>query len=234
MIQTILIVEDDKSICHFVGQALEYNGYEVVIAETARQAKAIFLSQPPVLVLLDLGLPDEDGMTLLETMKTLHPEIPVIVVSARIWEEEKVKALDMGADDYVVKPFGMSELMARVRTAIRHAYETGSGGHLRDADIFTCDGLVLDVPHHRVTLDGEEIHFTAHEFQILEQLMRNKGKVLTYAWLIRKIWGTYISTDNQILRVNMANIRKKLKENPASPRFIQTELGVGYRMIDEG
>lgn len=229
----ILIVEDDRSIAHFVGRALEDNGYQVIQSETARDAKSLFLSHLPALVLLDLGLPDEDGILLLGQMKTLRPEIPIIVVSARTWEEEKVQALDIGADDYVIKPFGISELLARIRTAMRHAHAASVGSLPDDREVYSQNGLVLDVPHHRVTLDGEEIHFTAHEFQILELLFRHKGKVLTYSWMIRQIWGTYMATDNQILRVNMANIRRKLKENPAHPRFIQTELGIGYRMLDE-
>ena len=232
MKQKILIIEDDRSIVHFMKRALEDEQYLVVIAESARDAKAIFLSHLPSLVLLDLGLPDQDGMLLLGEMKMQHPEIPVIVVSARTWEDEKVKALDMGADDYVAKPFGISELKARIRTALRHASLIQSGTPVEDG-IFKRGDLVLDVPHHRVTLAGERIHITAHEFQILELLFRNQGKVLTYSYMINQIWGSYISTDNQILRVNMANIRRKLKEDPVRPKYIETELGVGYRMMDE-
>ena len=230
--QKILIVEDDKSIVHFMKRALEDDLYQVMVAENGRDAKAIFLSHLPALVLLDLGLPDQDGMLLLGEMKMQHPEIPVIVVSARTWEDEKVKALDMGADDYVAKPFGISELKARIRTALRHALLIQSGSSA-DEGIFRRGDLVLDVPHHHVRLAGERIHITAHEFQILELLFRHQGKVLTYSFMINQIWGSYVSTDNQILRVNMANIRRKLKEDPAAPKYIQTELGVGYRMMDE-
>ena len=230
--QKILIVEDDRTISHFMARVLEDTGYQVLTAETGRDACTLFLSHLPSLVLLDLGLPDEDGLLVLGQMKASRPEIPVIVVSARVWEDEKVKALDMGADDYVIKPFGVPELLARIRTALRHAAEASRGSGAGGQAGFSQGGLLLDVPHHRVTLDGEAIHFTAHEFQILELLMRHKGQVLTYAWMIRQIWGTYMSTDNQILRVNMANIRRKLHEDPANPKYIQTELGVGYRMID--
>ncbi len=233
MKQKILIVEDDRTISHFMARALEDGGYQVLTAESARDAKTIFLSHLPALVLLDLGLPDEDGIVVLGQMKVSHPEIPIIVVSARAWEDEKVRALDLGADDYVIKPFGISELQARIRTALRHAAAVSRGPGISNEEVFHLNDLTLDVPHHRVTVGDEEIHFTAHEFQILELLFRHKGKVLTYAWMIRQIWGSYMSTDNQILRVNMANIRRKLKENPAQPKYIQTELGVGYRMLEE-
>ena len=230
--QKILIVEDDKSIVHFMKRALEDDLYQVLVAENGRDAKAIFLSHLPAVLVLDLRLPDQDGMLLLGEMKMQHPEIPVIVVSARTWEDAKVKALDMGADDYVAKPFGISELKARIRTALRHALLIQSGSSA-DEGIFRRGDLVLDVPHHRVMLGDERIHITAHEFQILELLFRHQGKVLTYSFMINQIWGSYVSTDNQILRVNMANIRRKLKEDPAAPKYIQTELGVGYRMMDE-
>ena len=232
MKQKILIVEDDQSIGRFMKRALEAECYQVLTVGSARDARAVFLSHLPALVLLDLGLPDQDGMLLLGEMKMQHPEIPVIVVSARTWEDEKVNALDMGADDYVAKPFGISELKARVRTALRHASLIQSGSAADDG-IFKRGDLVLDVPHHRVTLAGERIHITAHEFRILELLFRYQGKVLTYSWMISQIWGSYGSADNQILRVNMANIRRKLKEDPARPKYIETELGIGYRMIDE-
>ena len=232
MKQKILIVEDDRTVSHFMARAIEDAGYQVITAETAGLAVTLFQSHLPSVVLLDLGLPDEDGLVILGKMKASRPEIPVIVVSARIWEDEKVKALDMGADDYVIKPFGIPELLARIRTALRHAAAAKRAPDTGAEEIFSQNGLTLDVPHHRVTLDGEAVHFTAHEFKILEELLRHKGQVLTYAWLIRQIWGTYMATDNQILRVNMANIRRKLHEDPANPRFIQTELGVGYRLID--
>ena len=231
--QKILILEDDKTIGHFMARALEESGYQVITAESAREAKMLFLSYCPSLVLLDLGLPDEDGIIVLEHMKKWHEEIPVLVVSAREREAEKVRALDMGADDYVTKPFGISELMARVRTALRHAGNLKREPENLENEVFSQNGLVLDVPHHKVTLDGNDIHFTVHEFKILELLFRHKGRVLTYSWMLKQIWGNYMTSDNQILRVNMANIRRKLKENPAQPRFIQTELGVGYRLIDD-
>lgn len=229
----ILIIEDDKTIGHFMARALEENGYQVVTAENAREAKMLFLSYCPSLVLLDLGLPDEDGLLVMKQMKEWNDQVPVLVVSARDREAEKVKALDMGADDYVTKPFGISELMARIRTALRHAGVTGREAEHASDTVYEQNGLVLDVPQHRVTLDGKDIHFTVHEFQILELLFRHKGRVLTYSWMLKQIWGNFMTTDNQILRVNMANIRRKLGENPAQPRFIQTELGVGYRLMDE-
>lgn len=232
--KTILIVEDDKLISQFMARVIDDAGYKSVIAENASAARMLYLSSAPEVVLLDLGLPDDDGLNVLRDMKGYHADIPIIVVSARERENEKVKALDLGADDYVTKPFGIFELLARIRTALRHASQTAPalyGGESRN--LYQLNGLELDVDQHTVKLDGQEIHFTSKEFKILELLFRHKGKVLTYSWIMQQIWGDFTPADNQILRVNMVNIRRKLKENSEQPRFIKTELGVGYRMIDE-
>ena len=230
---TILIVEDDNLISKFMSRAIDSAGYKSVVAENAATARMLFLSEMPNVVLLDLGLPDDDGMNLLEEMKKFRREIPVIIVSARERENEKVTALDKGADDYVTKPFGIFELMARIRTALRHSTSTVS--QLPDAEgrVYTHKGLTLDVDKHTVTLNGEDIHLTVREFMILTLLFEHKGKVLTYDWMMRQIWGDYVPADNQILRVNVTNNRRKLKESVDSPIYIKTELGVGYRMPDD-
>ena len=156
--------------------------------------------------------------------------LPIIVVSARGHEKEKVAALDLGADDYITKPFGTSELLARIRTALRHSFH---GDNLDAAHIYTNGSLKINFDKRMVTVDGEEIHLTQNEYKILVLIAKHEGKVLTYDYILREIWGPYTDKDNQILRVNMANIRRKLEKNPAEPKYILTEVGVGYRMNDE-
>lgn len=230
---TILIVEDDNLISKFMSRAIDSAGFKSIVAENASTARMLFMSEMPNLVLLDLGLPDADGMDLLTEMKNIRSEIPVIIVSARERENEKVTALDKGADDYVTKPFGIFELMARIRTALRHSSKTVSTAAGAEGKIYTHKGLSLDIDKHIVKLNGEEVHLTGREFRILELLFEHKGKVLTYDWMMRQIWGDYVPADNQILRVNVTNIRRKLKETVDSPAYIKTELGVGYRMPDD-
>ena len=230
---TILIVEDDNLISKFMSRAIDSAGFKSIVAENASTARMLFMSEMPNLVLLDLGLPDADGMDLLTEMKNIRSEIPVIIVSARERENEKVTALDKGADDYVTKPFGIFELMARIRTALRHSIKTVSTAAGTEGKIYTHKGLSLDIDKHIVKLNGEEVHLTGREFRILELLLEHKGKVLTYDWMMRQIWGDYVPADNQILRVNVTNIRRKLKETVDSPAYIKTELGVGYRMPDD-
>lgn len=229
---TVLIVEDDNLISKFMSRAIDSAGYKSVVAENAATARMLFLSEMPNVVLLDLGLPDDDGMNLLTEMKKFRHEIPVIIVSARERENEKVNALDRGADDYVTKPFGIFELMARIRTALRHS-STASPAPTDEGRIYKHKDLTLDVDKHIVKLNGEEVHLTVREFMILALLFEHKGKVLTYAWMMQQIWGDYVPADNQILRVNVTNIRRKLKENIENPTYIKTELGVGYRMPDD-
>lgn len=230
---TVLIVEDDNLISKFMSRAIDSAGFKSIVAENASTARMLFMSEMPNLVLLDLGLPDADGMDLLTEMKNIRSEIPIIIVSARERENEKVIALDKGADDYVTKPFGIFELMARIRTALRHSSKPVSNLAGAEGKVYTHKGLSLDIDKHIVKLNGEEIHLTGREFRILELLFEHKGKVLTYDWMMRQIWGDYVPADNQILRVNVTNIRRKLKETVDSPTYIKTELGVGYRMPDD-
>ncbi len=230
--RTILVIEDEHTISNFICRALSASDYKAIPAVSGKEGMSLYFSHSPDLVLLDLGLPDMDGLEVLKELSGLPREVPVIIISARDRESEKVKALDMGADDYVVKPFGVSELLARIRTTLRRADRLRlSQGGPRDA--YPIKDLVLDPATHLVTVAGEEVHFTQNEFKILELLAIHAGKVLTYDFILEHVWGPYGGSSNQILRVNMANIRRKLKENPSEPKYIHTELGIGYRMLDD-
>ena len=230
--RAILVVEDEKTISNFISRALAVNDYQPVTATTAKEAVSFFFSHRPDLVLLDLGLPDQDGMDLLVEFKELSPNTPIIVVSARDRESEKVRALDMGADDYITKPFGVSELLARIRATLRHADRLlQAEDNARES--YQVGDLLVDIRRHQVFISGSEIHFTQNEFKILELLCLHAGKVLTYDFIIDHVWGPYGGSSNQILRVHMANIRRKLKENPSEPKYILTVLGIGYRMLED-
>ena len=223
---SILVIEDEKSICDFISRTLEVNDYRVTSAFTGKEGLQAITSAPPDLVLLDLGLPDMDGNDIIRKTREWS-SMPIIVISARIQEKEKVEALDAGADDYITKPFGTSELLARIRTALRHSNKIARPYRAKD--------LKVDFEKRLTTLRGEEIHLTRVEYKIVSYLAKNSGKVITYDALINEIWGPYAGDNNRILRVNMANIRRKIEENPGEPEYIFTELGVGYRMIeDEG
>lgn len=227
----VLVVEDDKSIRNFFRTVLEANNYDVIMANTGAEAYSMITSQCPDVVLLDLGLPDMDGMKILKSVREWS-SMPIIVVSARTHERDKVEALDLGADDYITKPFGTSELLARVRTAIRHArvsYLTPEG---MQTGTFSSGGLVIDYDKHRVYVDGEDANLTQNEYKLVSLLGKFAGKVLTYDYIIKEIWGPNMKNDNRILRVNMANIRRKIEKNPAQPQYIFTEVGVGYRIVD--
>ena len=180
-------------------------------------------------MLLDLGLPDVDGMEIIQKVREWS-EIPIIVVSARDQDKEKALALDMGADDYLTKPFSSTELLARIRVALRHMYKQGGG---KTQTLFQIGELQLDAEKRRVFLQGEELHVTPMEYSLLSLLFRNQGKVLTTAVIIREIWGPGYGNDTQALRALMAGLRRKLEKNPAKPRYILTEIGVGYRLADE-
>lgn len=230
--RTILLIEDERTISNFICRALNANDYKPIAAGTGKEGISLFFSHRPDLVLLDLGLPDMDGLEVLEQLSGLPQETPVIIISARDRESEKVKALDMGADDYVVKPFGVPELLARIRTTLRRADRLRlSQGTPKDK--YQIKDLTVDIARHQVFVGEEEIHFTQNEFKILELLCAHAGKVLTYDFILEHVCGPYGSNSNQILRVNMANIRRKLKENPSEPKYILTELGIGYRMLED-
>ena len=231
--RTILLIEDERAISNFICRALTANDYKAVSAASGKEGLSLFFSHCPDLVLLDLGLPDMDGLDVLSQLSGLPQEVPVIIISARDRESEKVKALDMGADDYVVKPFGVSELLARIRTTLRRADRIKVSQGIQ-RDVYQVKDLVVDISKHQVTLGGQLIHFTQNEFKILELLAIHAGKVLTYDFILQHVWGPYSgNSSNQILRVNMANIRRKLGENPSEPKYIYTELGIGYRMLED-
>lgn len=223
----ILIVEDEFSISNFIVTVLQNEGHTAEVATGASQTRAALRRERFDAMLLDLGLPDADGMVLLEEIRRSY-SLPVIVVSARTQEEDKVAALDAGADDYITKPFGSSELLARIRAALRHAAPA-----VRQADRYSADGLIIDYDKRLVLLDGEQVHLTVNEYRLVELLSRNAGRVLTYDNISRSMWGDTAHGNNQLLRVNMANIRRKLEKNPAEPRYITTEVGIGYRMREK-
>ena len=222
----VLIVEDDQSILGFVQTILETNGYQVLTAERCRQGLLIFSSYTPDLVVLDLGLPDMDGGEFIRQVR-LFSTVPIIVLSARTEENDKVSALDLGANDYITKPFGTAELLARVRAALR---ASRNRARVAPSNLFTVDDLVIDYDKHQVLIHGENARLTANEYRIVSLLGKYAGKVLTYDSIIKELWGPKAKNDNQILRVNMANIRRKIEENPGQPKYIFTEVGVGYRM----
>ena len=227
----IIIVEDDPGISKYLQAALRGHDYEPMLATGGKTALEMIASHCPDLLLLDLGLPDMDGMDVLTQLRAWSL-MPVVVVSARTDEREKVRALDAGADDYITKPFGTSELLARLRTAIRHTRTTSGNASIAKENRFIARGLVIDYDKYRVYIDGRDAGLTQNEFKLVALLGRFAGRVLTYDYLIREIWGPNKAYDNQILRVNMANIRRKIEKNPAEPEYIFTEVGVGYRMIE--
>lgn len=177
----------------------------------------------PDVILLDLGLPDIDGCDVLRQLRSWS-SISVIVISARTKEQDKVTALDLGADDYITKPFGTAELMARIRTSLRHSRTAAPD------KVYKAAGLEIYFERRMIYVDGEEVHLTHVEYQLLSLLAENSGKVLTYKFIMNSIWGPYMDSNNQILRVNMANIRRKIEKNPAQPQYVFTEIGIGYRM----
>lgn len=231
--RTILVIEDEHAISNFICRALSANDYKPIAATSGKEGLSLFFSHSPDLVLLDLGLPDMDGLDVLGQFSGLPRDIPVIIISARDRESEKVKALDMGADDYVVKPFGVSELLARIRTTLRRSDRMKVSQGIQ-RDVYQVKDLTVDIAKHQILQNGEQVHFTQNEFKIVELLAIHAGKVLTYDFILERVWGPYgSSSNNQILRVNMANIRRKLGENPSDPKYIHTELGIGYRMLED-
>ena len=206
----VLVVEDEANICSFIETLLETNGYQALVAQTCAMGLTLFASHNPDLVILDLGLPDRDGLELIRTVRQKYMT-PIVVLSARTTEQDKIEALDLGANDYVTKPFGTGELLARVRAALRvNRYE-----------------------RRKVFVAGQEIKLTQTEYNIVAFLSEHAGRVMTYAAIVRAIWGDTDCGSTKKLQVNMANIRKKLGSRPGSNNYILNELGVGYRMIDE-
>ena len=225
--RTILVIEDDKYISHFIDISLSKENYAVLTADTAALGMFLFSSHHPDIVLLDLGLPDRDGVDLLRELRSFS-DVPVLIVSARGQEREKIAALDLGANDYITKPFHMGELTARIRVAERLLQQKGGDG---SDTKFTCEGLTVDYEKRKVFVEGAEIHLTPTEYKTLLLLITNRGKVLTHNYIISQIWG-YEGGDSKSVRVFMANLRRKLERDTAHPRYILTEVGVGYRFSD--
>lgn len=225
----ILIVEDDRGIANFVQTVLEANGYQVLLADRCGQGILVFASHVPDLVILDLGLPDMDGEEFIRQIRGISMA-PIIVLSARTEEDDKVSALDLGANDYITKPFGTAELLARVRASLRIARR-----HVQAAahnGLFVLDDMTIDYDRRNVSVSGEEVHLTQIEYNILACLSQNVGKVMTYSAIIGAVWGIMDSGSIKKLQVNMANIRKKLGCTPGENKYFINELGVGYRMLD--
>jgi two-component system KDP operon response regulator KdpE len=223
----ILVVEDDASIMQFVCASLSASGLRPTSAATAAQALAELRRQAPQLVIVDLGLPDMDGVELIALLLATVTA-PVLVLSARTQEEQKIAALDAGADDYLAKPFGVGELLARVRAMLRRAGAAPSA-----APRVQVGGLVLDREGHEVRVGGVPVHLTPIEFRLLERLARTPGKVVTHRQLLADVWGTDQVDQLHYLRIYMGHLRGKIETDPAQPRYLLTELGVGYRLADD-
>lgn len=222
----VLVIDDEPAIHRFLRPALEVNEYEVISAGTAGEGLKRIAGDAPDVVVLDLGLPDLDGKDVIARVREWS-DIPIIVLSARDREAEKIAALDLGADDFVNKPFGIGELMARLRTALRHRMQRKG-----ETPVVSVGGLEIDVPRRRITWQGEEVNLSPKEFDLLAFLARHAGKVVTHKQILTAVWGTAHESDTQYLRVYIGQLRQKIEPNPSDPRFILTEPGIGYRLLD--
>lgn len=226
---TILLIEDEPEIRRFLKTTLPQQGYRLVETATGQEGLAQASARNPDLVLLDLGLPDMDGLEIVRKLRE-WTAAPIIVLSARDQEQVKIAALDLGADDYVTKPFGVNELLARVRAALRHAARLNAES---PEPVFTLGDLRVDLSRRQVFIGKHEIHLTPIEYKLLTTLVRYAGKVVTHRQLLKEVWGPLHVEEHQYLRVYMRQLRNKLESNPAHPRYLLTELGVGYRLKAE-
>jgi len=224
----ILVVEDETPIRKFLRISLESHGYRMQEAETAASALRIAAAEPPDAVILDLGLPDADGLDVIRRLREWS-SVPIIVLSARGREADKIAALDGGADDYLTKPFGAGELLARLRVALRHAARSTQA----EEAIFEVGGLKVDQGARRVFVDEEEVHLTPTEYRLLTTLVRHVGKVVTHRQLLKEVWGPDSVEENQYLRVYLGQLRRKIERDATRPRYLLTEAGIGYRLADE-
>lgn len=227
----ILVIEDEKPIRNFMRVSLEAQGYKCIDAQHGKTAVSLVSAHNPDILIIDLGLPDIDGIDVITMVRPLT-KAAIIVVSARGHEREKVEALDSGADDYLTKPFSVVELLARIRVALRHSIQRSQPENQSPA-VFLLGDLKIDFEKRRVFLADDEIHLTPIEYRLMALMAKYAGKVLTHKLILDEIWGTYSGNDTQSLRVFMANIRRKIEKDPAQPRYILTEVGVGYRLADE-
>lgn len=221
---TILVIEDETPIRHFIQTTLSGAGYRVVDAESGKEGLTQAMAWNPDVVLLDLGLPDIDGLEVIRRLREWTSK-PIIVLTARSQEHDKVTALDLGADDYLTKPFGIEELLARMRVALRRTARTEAGEPL-----FQIGDLRVDLEKRRVFIAGKEVHLSPTEYKLLGVLVRHAGKVITHRQLLKEVWGPLHAEEAQYLRVYMRQLRGKLEENPSRPRYLLTEIGVGYRL----
>ena len=222
----VLVVDDEAAIPRFLKPALEANGYEMTSAGTVAEALKRVAAESPDIVLLDLGLPDGDGKDVIRRAREWS-DLPIVVLSAREREAEKIEALDLGADDYVNKPFNVGELMARMRTALRHRLQRKS-----EIPVLRVGGIEVDAVRHRVTRSGEDIKLTPKEFELLSFLARHAGRVVTHKQILMAVWGPAHTEDTQYLRVYVGQLRQKIEERPDDPRIVLTEPGIGYRIAD--
>jgi two-component system KDP operon response regulator KdpE len=220
---SILVVDDEPEIRRFLRVSLRANQFEVLEAVNGLDALITIRKKKPDLMILDLGLPDMDGVEVTRRTRLIS-QLPIIILSVRDRETDKIQALDIGADDYLTKPFGVGELLARIRVLMRHSVKDGKEQY------YSIEGLEMDIARHRVLLNGKEIDLTPNEFDILLILIQNAGKVITHRMLIHEVWGTSIENDDRMLRVNISNLRKKIEPDPNQPHYLLTELGVGYRL----
>lgn len=222
----VLVVDDERAIRRYLHAALNAQGYSVYEASTGKEALDKVVADRPDLVVLDLGLPDMDGVEVTRLLRE-WTHIPIIILSVREQETDKINALDAGADDYLTKPFSSGELLARMRAALRHSTQASS------EPIYESDGLKVDLTCRLVRVDGQEISLTPTEYDLLRVLVQNAGRVLTHHQLLRQVWGTAYESEAHLLRVNMSNLRRKIEPDPTRPRYIITEPGVGYRLRAE-
>lgn len=225
---TILVVEDDASVQNLITTALKMYGYDTLTAGNGQNAVMQAASHSPDVIFLDLGLPDMDGVEVIRKVRSWS-ELPIIVISARSEEADKIEALDAGADDYLTKPFSVEELLARLRVSLRRLPFLRQAA--KESPVFTNGSLVIDYAAETVMLDGKELHLTPIEYKLITLLSHNEGKVLTYSYITKAIWGESAESEMASLRVFMANLRKKLEDKEGSQHFIQTHIGIGYRML---
>jgi two-component system KDP operon response regulator KdpE len=222
--QSILIIEDDLQISQFLQSSLTANGYTTLRATTIADGKQLLSEHKPAIILLDLNLPDGDGCDFISHLR-IHSDIPILVLSARQTEQEKVDCFNLGADDYLAKPFGINELLARIKVLLKHIARMT----LRD-DVFRIDDLSIDTANSLVQLNQEVIHLTPIEFKLLFSLAKKPGKVFTHRQLLTEVWGAEYVNDTHYLRIHMGRLRARLEKNAATPRYILTEVGIGYRL----
>jgi two-component system, OmpR family, KDP operon response regulator KdpE len=224
--QLVLVIEDEPQIRRFLRATLSHHDYRLIEAVNAQEGLAHAATYNPALIILDLGLPDLDGLDVTRQVREWS-DVPIIVLSARGQEQDKIAALDAGADDYLTKPFGVGELLARMRVALRHAQQAVEAG---EQPIFEVSDLKVDLARRQVTVASEEVHLTPIEYNLLKTLVQHAGKVVTQTQLLKEVWGPAYAEESHYLRVYMSQLRRKIEADPARPRYLLTEPGVGYRL----